>query len=125
MRQKFKQLITRFLKTKPQFKCIVQPKRLSRIELWLYLSPVRLTGAERNRSNGSCSVNKGVPKNFAKFTGKLLCQSLVFNKVAGLRKFLRTPFSENTSGRLSLENQQRFDLIGSILYQSKKESFVK
>ena len=31
-----------------------------------------------------CSVEKGVLKNFAKFTGKHLCQSLVFNKVAGL-----------------------------------------
>ena len=30
------------------------------------------------------SVKKGVLKNFAKFTGKYLCQSLSFNKVAGL-----------------------------------------
>ena len=44
---------------------------------------------------------KGVLRNFAKFTGKQLCQSLFFNKVAGLRhryfpvkfaKFLRTSF---------------------------------
>ena len=54
---------------------------------------------------------KGVLRNFAKFTGKHLCQSLFFNKVAGLRsatllkkrlwhrcfpvnfaKFLGTPF---------------------------------
>ena len=54
---------------------------------------------------------KGVLRKFAKFTGKHLCQSLFFNKVAGLRpatllkkrlwrrcfpvnfvKFLRTPF---------------------------------
>ena len=28
---------------------------------------------------------KGVLGNFAKFTGKHLCQSLFFNKVAGLR----------------------------------------
>ena len=44
---------------------------------------------------------KGVLKNFAKFTGKHLCQSLFFDKVAGLRhrcfplnfaKFLRTSF---------------------------------
>ena len=28
---------------------------------------------------------RGVLKNFAKFTGKHLCQSLFFNKVAGLR----------------------------------------
>ena len=64
---------------------------------------------------------KGALKNFAKFTGKFLCQSLVFNKVAGLRpvtllkkrlwhrcfsvnfsKFLRTLFLQNTSGRLFL-----------------------
>ena len=54
---------------------------------------------------------KGVLRNFSKFTGKHLCQSLFFNKVAGLRpatllkkrlwhrcflanfaKFLRAPF---------------------------------
>ena len=37
---------------------------------------------------------KGVLKNFAKFTGKHLCLSLLFNKVAGLRHntiFFRTP----------------------------------
>ena len=58
-----------------------------------------------------CSVRKGVLRNFTKFTGKHLWQSLFFNKVAGLRpatllkkrlwhrcfpvkfaKFLRTPF---------------------------------
>ena len=58
-----------------------------------------------------CSVKKGVLKNFSKFTGKHLCQSLLFNKVASFRpaalvkkrlwhgcfpvnfeKFLRTPF---------------------------------
>ena len=30
---------------------------------------------------------KGVLRNFAKFTGKHLCQSLFFNKTAGLRSF--------------------------------------
>ena len=30
-----------------------------------------------------CSVRKGVLRNFAKFTGKQLYQSLFFNKVAG------------------------------------------
>ena len=58
-----------------------------------------------------CSVKKGVLKNFAKLTGKHLCLSLFFNKVASRRsatllkkklwhrcfpvdfaKFLRTPF---------------------------------
>ena len=32
-----------------------------------------------------CSVKKVVLRNFAKFTGKHLCQSLFFKKVAGLR----------------------------------------
>ena len=32
-----------------------------------------------------CSVKKGVARNFTKFTGKHLCASLFFNKVAGLR----------------------------------------
>ena len=41
---------------------------------------------------------KGVLRNFAKFRGKHLCQSLFFNKAAGLAKFLRAPFL--TSARL-------------------------
>ena len=36
-------------------------------------------------SHQRCSIKKGVLRNFAKFTGKHLCQSLFFNKVAGLR----------------------------------------
>ena len=70
-------------------------------------------------SHQRCSVRKGVLRNFAKLTGKHKCQNLFFNKVAGLRpstllkkrlwhrcfpisfaKFLRTPFIENTYGRL-------------------------
>ena len=31
-----------------------------------------------------CSIKKGLLRTFAKFTGKHLCQSLFFNKVAGL-----------------------------------------
>ena len=75
----------------------------------------------------STFCQKGVLRNFAKFTGKHLCQSLFLNKVAGLRKFnkaavavavllkkrlwhrcfpvnfakfLRTLFLKNISGRL-------------------------
>ena len=82
-------------------------------------------------SRRRCFVRKGILRNFAKFTGKHLCQSLFFNQTAGLRpatllkkrlwpatllkkrlwhrcfpvnfiKFLRTPFLQNTSGRLLL-----------------------
>ena len=66
-------------------------------------------------------MKKGVLRNFAKFTGKNLCQSLFFNNVSGLRaatvlkmrlghrrfpvnfvKFLRAPFLQNTSVLLLL-----------------------
>ena len=62
-------------------------------------------------SRSEVFFKKGVFKNFAKFTGKHLCQSLFVNKISGLRpatllkkklwhksfpvnfmKFLRTPF---------------------------------
>ena len=62
-------------------------------------------------SHQRCSVMKGILRNFAKFTGKHLCQGLFFNQVVGLgpaallkkrlwhrcfpvnfAKFLRTPF---------------------------------
>ena len=62
-------------------------------------------------SHGRCSVKKGVPRNFAKFIWKHLCQSLFLNKVADIwpatlfkkrlwhrcfhvnfAKFLRSPF---------------------------------
>ena len=65
---------------------------------------------------------KGVLRNFVKFTGKHLCQSHFFNKVALLKKrlrhrcfpvnfakFLRTPFLQNTFGRLLL-NEDTFNL---------------
>ena len=57
----------------------------------------------------SCSV-KSIFKNFAKFTRKRLCRSLLIEKEAptqlffcfsvSLAKFLRTPCLQNTSGRL-------------------------
>ena len=53
------------------------------------------------------SGKKCILRNFAKFTGKGLCQSLFFHKVAGLRssiKFLRTQFLQNSPGRLLLKN---------------------
>ena len=72
-------------------------------------------------SHRSCSVRKADHRNLTKFTGKHLCWSLFFNKVAGLRpailskkrlwhrcfsvnfaKFPRTPFLQNTSRRLLL-----------------------
>ena len=79
---------------------------------------------ERTRSSRpEVFSEKGVLRNFAKFTGKHLCQCLFFNKVAGLSlqpyikkrlwhgcfptnfaKFLRTPFVTEHLCRLLLEN---------------------
>ena len=74
-----------------------------------YLMGLLQQNVKSSRSEVFCK--NGVLKNFAKFTGKHLCQGLFFNKVAGLRtatllkkrlwhrcfpvnfvKFLRTPF---------------------------------
>ena len=83
-------------------------------------------------SHRRCSVRKGVFSNFAKSTGRQLCQSLFFNKVTGLSpatllknrlrhrcfpvnftKFLRIPFLQNTSGRLLLDSQNLITTFSS------------
>ena len=90
--------------------------------LWIVQSRGTLTelGALRN-SQRWYSVRKGALRNYAKFTGKHLCQTLFFNKVSALRsatllkyglwhrcfsvnfvKCLRPPFLQNTLGRLLL-----------------------
>ena len=77
-----------------------------------------------------CSVKKYFLRNFAKFTGKHLCQSLFFNKVADLRpeallikrlcqrcfpvnfsRFLRTPFLTEHIQRLLLDAIQFCSLM--------------
>ena len=64
-------------------------------------------------SHRRCSVRKDVLRNFAKFTGKHLCQGLKPAPFLKKRlwhrcfpgnsaKFLKTPFLQNTSGKLLL-----------------------
>ena len=102
-----------------------------------------------SRSRSSCpelSCKKGVPKDFEKFTGKHLCQSLFFNKIAGLRpamllkkrlwlrcfpvnfaKFLRTHYLQNISGGcLCLPATPRGIHIECSLYQIlNSQTFLK
>ena len=54
-------------------------------EAHLYMKYYKTFKTSRiNRSNHHrCSIKKGVLKNFAKFTGEQLCESLFFNKFAG------------------------------------------
>ena len=65
---------------------------------------IKLNGWFVQRQPPEVFYKKGVLRNFAKFTGKHLCQSLFFNKIVGsdFAKFLRTPFLWNTFGRLLL-----------------------
>ena len=82
-----------------------------RLHLLFQKQPPEVFFEKRRSSRPKVFCKKCVLKNFAKFTGKHLCQSLLFNKVAGLRpanllikrlwhrcfpvnfaKFLRTPF---------------------------------
>ena len=64
----------------------------------------------KNRSSHRrCSLRKCALGNFAKYTGKHLCQSLFFERLwhrcfhVNFAKFLRTPFLQNTAGRLLLQ----------------------
>ena len=69
-------------------------------------------------SHQRCSVRKGVLRNFAKFTGKQLCQSLWERCFpVNFAKFLRTTFLQNTSRRLLLN-------IGSVFRRIKDSVFI-
>ena len=79
------------------------------------------------------SVKQGAIRNFAKFTGKHLCQSLffhkVFNKASLLKKrlwhrcFLGAPFLQYTSGQLLLSYVP--DLHHYTILEIKDKAFTK
>ena len=117
-------------------------KRISRFKISITFS---IPWHRRRSCHRSCSVKKGVLRNFAKFKGKHLCRSLFFNKVAGLRpatllkkrlwhrffavnfkKFLRTPFLQKTSRRLLLQAVKIFlkiKLLSFFVYHATMVSF--
>ena len=89
----------------------------------------------------SCSITKDVFRNFAKFTAQHLCQSLIFNKVAGLSpatllkkrlwyrcfpanfaKFRRTAFLQNTFSGCFWSSPKWID---SLLSTSQSYTFTK
>ena len=79
-----------------------------------------------------CSVRKGVLRNFAKFTGKHLCESLFFNKISGLRpailfkkRFWHRYFPVNFSKSLTtpfLTKHLRWRLLKTAIF--KKCNFL-
>ena len=81
-------------------------------------------------SHRRCSIKQGVLKNFIKFTGKHLCWSLFFNKVAGLSHrcfpvnsadFLRIPFSAK---RLSATTSSSVTKFVVLFTSNVKAEFV-
>ena len=71
----------------------------------------------RSSHRRRCSVRKGVPRNFAKVTGKHLYQSLFFDKETlaqvfpvNFAKFQRITFLQNTSERLFLGFSHPFEM---------------
>ena len=83
--------------------------------------PVKTLTRGRSRHQ-RCSVRKGVPKNFTKFTGKHVCQRLWHTCFpVNLAKFLITLFSQNTSGPLLLQGV--LHLFTSQKYIFQKQSF--
>ena len=64
---------------------------------------VSLRLSKARSSHRRCSVRKGILKNFAKFTGKHLCQSLFFNKVTLARAF-SCEFCEISENTFSTEH---------------------
>ena len=81
----------------------------------------------------SCPVKKGVLRNFEKLSGKCLCQSLFFNKFAGLRSatLLKKRLWEHRQVAASVEKMCQsavskndfpscFDVI---LYKSQKSTY--
>ena len=84
-------------------------------------------------SQQKCSAKKGVLRNFTKFTGKHLCQSLSFETLAQdfsceFCKICKNTFIQNTSGQLilhddvmmmiSLSTQRRLIMTSTAFYWS-------
>ena len=88
----------------------------------------------RNMPNSNCrkshqnrSVRKRILRNFTKFTGKHMRQSLFFNKVARLRRsFYRTPIGNSMKEELCESITQRECIENNIkqVDTKKKRRFV-
>ena len=96
-----------------------------------------MTQAVNKSSPPDVFCKKGVLRNFAEFTGKYLCQSLFFNKVAGLRpetllkkrltllfsceicEFLRIPFLIEYLQWLLLSKQKSIHLLIDFYFLTK------
>ena len=60
-------------------KCIIASTQITNAEIFAFIAVLVFRS-----SHHRCSMAKGVLRNFTKFTGKHLCQSLFLDEVAGL-----------------------------------------
>ena len=65
-------------------------------------------------SHRRCTAGKGVLRNFPKFTGKHLCQSLIFNKVAG---------QENNFTRVCVKKETLAQVFSYEFWKISKHAF--
>ena len=68
-------------------------------------------------SHWRCSVKNAALRNFAKFAGKPLCQSLYFNKAAGLRLYLRSKVVRNHGEQGSKLCKEEIEIFNRIHYR--------
>ena len=84
---------------------------------WLKTDPfTKVNRAFYRSSHRRCSVRKGSLRNFAKFTGKHLYQSLFFNKVAGLTLFSFLRIWLHLLKKYSMENFLFFCSVGDCFW---------
>ena len=71
-----------------QCSLLIYPDMSEKVCFFAVFSEIKKGTLGRNgrSSHQKCSIKKGVLKNFTKFKGRQLCQSLFFNKTKGLRQ---------------------------------------
>ena len=72
---------------------MITPREINSNDKFIFMMKLRNFYLSIINSHRRCSVRKGILRNFSKFTGKLLCQSLFFNNVARTPK--NTFFTEH------------------------------
>ena len=113
--QKF--LLTQTL-GKGQRRAQIQPLIYLNLLIWCLLFFAR-----SRSSRLEVFYKKGVLRNFAKFTGKHLCQCLFFNKVhVNFAKFLRTPFCKEHLWWLLLKKVEDDAYLNILEFYSIKSS---
>ena len=85
----------------------ILPKQMKNWTLLLNLVMFHIHKIQKCRPEVFCK--KGIFRNFAKFIGKHMCQSLVFNIFAGWGEISKKTFSYRTSALAASENMQDTD----------------